>query len=274
VSQLLQSDYDYLRQLMYEQTSIQLPRGKEYVAETRLVPVLTLFDCADLAALVRRLRDTPTVPLLEHVVDALTNHETSWLRDPGLFDALSTGILPELVERRRSQRRLSIWSVGCSTGQEPYSVAMLLDERFPNVRGWDVEILATDVSPLALRRAQEATYSNLEMQRGLPDDWRSRFFQPAQGRWRLHEEIRKRVSFRTQHVLGGGPALQRFDLILLCNVLLYFDDDTRQQALARMRRALVDDGYLVLDRAMMATKPQTDGLERARLNALEVYRTR
>lgn len=271
---LLQNEYEFLRRFLFERTSVLLPPGKEYVAETRLVPVLTLFDCRNLAALVQRLREGPTDMLMDHVVDALTNHETSWLRDPGLFDALYTSVLPELVQNRADDRCLSIWSAGCSTGQEPYSIAMLLTERFPQLRGWRIEILGTDVSNLALRRAEEATYSNLEMKRGLPEDWRSRFFEPVSSRWRMREDVRRMVTFRPQHLLAGGAAIRRFDLVLLCNVLLYFDDDTRRRALAHVEGSLMRDGFLILDRTMTTTGIAQEFLRVERVGSFEMYRPR
>lgn len=195
--------------------------------------------------LIARLGRAHEAPLARRVVEALLNNETYFFRDRAMFDQLSAQVLPDLAERRESTRRLSIWSIGCSTGQEALSLAMLLLED-PRWRNWAVDILGTDVSQNVVETARTGCYSQFQIQRGLGVAQMVRWFDDRPEGWQANDELRRRVRFEVHNLLGPPPAANRFDLILCRNVLLYFDAPTRARAFERMASALSADGRLML----------------------------
>jgi chemotaxis protein methyltransferase CheR len=185
--------------------------------------------------------------LSQEVVEALLNNETYFYRDKPTFDQLPADILPELARRRRDSRRLSIWSVGCSTGQEVYSLAMLFAEQADQWQGWTIDILGTDVSHRAIAAARGGLYSQFEVQRGLGVAQMLRFFEETPGGWQVCDSVRQHVRFRQHNMLSEPyPARLPFDLVLCRNVLLYFDRETRARAFDRLASAVLPDGYLML----------------------------
>jgi chemotaxis protein methyltransferase CheR len=195
--------------------------------------------------------------LAQQVVEALLNNETYFFRDRGMFDHLSRQILPELAQLRESSRKLSIWSVGCSTGQEVYSLAMLFAEQRARWRGWNIEILGTDVARSVISSAREGSYSQFQIQRGLGVSQMISFFEETRTGWRASDALRSNVRFQTHNVLDTPPEPGRFDLILCRNVLLYFDRPTRGRAFDRLALALAPEGRLMLG-AGETTVGQTD----------------
>ncbi|HEX6674923.1 MAG TPA: protein-glutamate O-methyltransferase CheR [Actinomycetes bacterium] len=242
-------EFDYLRKLVREQSAIVLDHGKEYLVEARLAGLVREQGMSTVTDLVAKLRGLRDGPLHTQVVEAITTNETLFFRDPPLWDTLRKEILPELVERRRGERRLNVWSAACSSGQEPYSLAMLLAEHFPALAGWDVSILGTDLSTAMLARAREGSYSQLEVNRGLPAAMLVKHFDKEGMHWRVGAALRRTVEFRPLNLDATWPPLQRMDLVLLRNVLIYFDATTKLQIVGRMRRQLQPDGYLVLGAA-------------------------
>jgi chemotaxis protein methyltransferase CheR len=185
--------------------------------------------------------------LSQEVVEALLNNETYFYRDKPTFDQLPADILPELARRRRDSRRLSIWSVGCSTGQEVYSLAMLFAEQADQWQGWTIDILGTDVSYRAITAARSGLYSQFEVQRGLGVTQMLRFFEETPSGWQVCDSVRQHVRFRQHNMLSEAfPARLPFDLVLCRNVLLYFDRETRSRAFDRLASAVLHDGYLML----------------------------
>ena len=184
--------------------------------------------------------------LSQEVVEALLNNETYFFRDKPTFDQLPAEILPELARRRRDTRRLSIWSAGCSTGQEVYSLAMLFADQKERWDGWTIDILGTDVSHRAINAARSGLYSQFEVQRGLGVTQMLRHFEETPRGWQIHEDARRMVRFQQHNMLGQPPGRAPFDLVLCRNVLLYFDQGTRGQAFARLAGAIVPDGFLML----------------------------
>jgi chemotaxis protein methyltransferase CheR len=242
-------EFDYLRKLVREQSAIVLDSGKEYLVEARLAGLVREQGMSTVTDLVAKLRGLRDGPLHTQVVEAITTNETLFFRDPPLWDTLRREVLPELVERRRGERRLQLWSAACSSGQEPYSLAMLLAEHFGELAGWEVHILATDLSTAMLARAQEASYSQLEVNRGLPAAMLVKHFSKEGMHWRVVPGLRRTVEFRPLNLGATWPPLPRMDLVLLRNVLIYFDAETKRMIAERMRRQLRPDGYLVLGAA-------------------------
>ncbi|GIU89044.1 MAG: chemotaxis protein methyltransferase [Acidimicrobiia bacterium] len=262
-------DVEFLCALVHERSAIVLDTRKEYLLRARLEPLARKQGLSGLAELVDRLR-ADTGRLTDLVVDALTTNETSWFRDVAAFEALRNVVLPKLVERRRSDRQLRIWSAAASTGQELYSVAMVLRDDFPEVLGWDVKLLGTDLSPSALARARAGRYSPIEMNRGLPSAALLRHFERDGFGWRAGEQLRSMVEWREMNLARSWPVLPPFDLVLLRNVLIYFDGTTKQQVFDRMARVLRLNGFLMLGSA--ETPPREDGRwARVALGAVTLY---
>jgi chemotaxis protein methyltransferase CheR len=236
-------DVAYVRQLVREYSAIVLDDSKAYLVEGRLTPLAHNAGFSGPEALVQRLRSEPVGPLHQRVVEALTINETSFFRDSRVFDTIRARILPELL---RSRKKVTIWSAACSTGQEPYSIAMLLLEHFPNLGPDSVEIVATDLSEQVLVQARAGRYSQLELSRGLPRELRSRYFETDGDFFRVTEPLQKLVSFRRLNLVGTWPWLPWADLVLLRNVLIYFDQNTRLDVLERIRRSMNPQGFLVL----------------------------
>lgn len=238
--------FTFVSTLVRRESAIQLGPGKEYLIESRLLPLAREAGIHGVNAVdqfVRRLRQQPERGHLVRVVEALTTNETSWFRDGAPFTALRDTVLPEV--RRANPGQLRIWSAACSTGQEPYSIAMTLleagEQRF--------SILATDLSNEVLARAEEGLYSQLEVNRGLPASMLVRYFCRAGAGWRVNAHPRALVSFRQHNLLEPPPGDGPFDIVFLRNVLIYFDAATKRDVLARLRRVVRPGGYLVLGAA-------------------------
>jgi chemotaxis protein methyltransferase CheR len=243
---LAERDFEYIRDLVKDRTAIVLEPGKEYLAVTRLDPVVRRAGLGSLSELVATLREADDPALSEQVVDALTTNETTFFRDVYPFESLRTHVLPDLIERKRLSRSLFIWSAGCSSGQEPYSVAMLMRDEFPELAGWQVSILGTDVSVAMLERARAGRYGQLEVNRGLPADLLVRYFRRTGMDWEIDASIRAMVRFQHQNLVDPWPSLPRMDLVLMRNVMIYFDVTTKQDILGRVHGVLAPHGYLLL----------------------------
>ena len=229
-----------------------LERGKEYLVESRLLPVAKELGHPTIGDLVKHLRGSPMGPLRGQVIEAMTTNETSFFRDVHPFQALSDTVLPELMRARATERSLNIWCAASSTGQEPYSLAILLREHFPARAGWRVNLLATDLSGEVLARAREGRYSQTEVNRGLPAALLVKYLRQHGTTWELAEDVRRAVEFRELNLARPWPALPRMDLIFLRNVMIYFDAETKKAILGRAARLLRPDGYLLLGSAETA----------------------
>ncbi len=239
-------DFDYLRTLVRAHTAIVIDSGKEYLAETRLAPLVNEHGCASLQELVCLLRREKFSGLHRKVLDAMTNNETWFFRDANPFAALTGVVVPELMKRRAARHEISIWSAACSSGQEPYSIAMAVRESF-DVAEWKFSIVATDFSDTVLQRARNGVFRQMEMNRGLPARLLTRYFVQQGLQWELKPEVRDMVSFRFLNLAEPwGVAAPHSDIIFLRNVLIYFDVVTRKEILARVRRVLAPDGFLFL----------------------------
>ena len=243
-------DYVYLRQLVFGQSQNVLDPTRDYLFETRLTKVLRNQGMTRLDELVNHLKLTRNPQLERTVAEAMTINETSFFRDSRPFELLRTDLLPKIVDDRRATRALRIWSAACSTGQEAYSTAMLLLEHFPQLASWNIRIEGTDLCGEVVQRAQAARYHRIEINRGLPARFVVRYFDHTGEDWVVKPEVRKMCNFRQANLcapqLPFNRADDRFDVIFLRNVMLYFSQETRRTLLAGIHRLLAPDGILFL----------------------------
>ncbi|HWD21183.1 MAG TPA: protein-glutamate O-methyltransferase CheR [Verrucomicrobiae bacterium] len=243
-------DFDYISQLAFSQAALVFESGKEYLIETRLTSVAEREGFASLADYVARLRaETKINGIHFRAIDALTTNETLFFRDFHPFDALRRHILPEIIAQRAHLRRLSIWSAACSSGQEPYTIAMILREHFPELANWNVTILATDLSPTILKAAQEGRYTQFEVNRGLPASYLVKHFTNQDGKWAVKDDLKKMIEFRPMNLNQSWPVLPPLDLVFIRNVMIYFDIETKKTILKKIRHCLLPHGFLFLGTA-------------------------
>lgn len=245
-----EASHQIIADLLAARTGQHLTESRRWRVTSALAGIFRdhgISNIDQLVCLLAAPRTGPESPdLSQDVVEALLNNETYFFRDKPTFDQLPNEILPELAHRRAGVKRLSIWSAGCSTGQELYSLAMLFAEQKERWQGWTIELLGTDVSHRAISTARSGLYSQFEVQRGLGVTQMLRHFDETSPGWQIRETTRRMVHFRQHNVLGPHPGRQPFDLVLCRNVLLYFDRSTRTAAFDRLASAVVPDGFLML----------------------------
>ena len=259
--------FTWVSGLVRQRSAIMLEGGKEYLVESRLLPLARAAGSADVDAYVRGIRQAGSPKALEQVVEALTTNETSWFRDALPFQTLSRHILPQ-IEAQRPGGVVKVWSAACSSGQEPYSVAMALDHLVAARR---LEILATDLNQQMVERARTGRYNQLEVNRGLPAPMLVKYFTRNGSDWEVSQTLRGAITFARHNLLDappGGP----FDVVFLRNVLIYFDLPTKREVLRRVRQAIRPGGYLLLG-AAETTIGIDDGWERVSHDRGSVYRT-
>jgi len=266
-------EFDYLRKLMREHTAIVLDSGKEYIAESRLAYLVSEEGFKSVRDLIQELRGNSFNSLHRRVVNAMTNNETWFFRDLIPFQALQRVIVPKLIADRVAEKTLRIWSAACSSGQEPYSIVMLLRENFPELRNWNIRVMATDISHAVLERAQKGHFSQLEINRGLPVALLTRYFTRQGIAWAISDEVKSAVEFRQLNLAEGWPMLPIADVVFLRNVLIYFDIETKKQILGRVRRQLRSDGYMLMGGAE-TTLNLDDSFERVQYESTAYYRPR
>jgi chemotaxis protein methyltransferase CheR len=239
--------YEFLRRYIHKESGILLDDNKQYLLEARLTPVVEDSHLASLDALCDVLRRGSDPRLRKRIVEAMTTHETLFFRDVAPFDALRTSILPALIENRRVTRRLAFWSAAASSGQEAYSLAMMLLEM--GLGGWNIDILGTDLSEPILERARQGRFLQIEVNRGLPAPYLVKYFQRHGAEWQIKDEVRRMVRFERfdlrDSMRGKGP----FDVVFCRNVLIYFDIEAKKKILAEIRGVLSEGGLLLLGAA-------------------------
>jgi len=240
-------DYEFLRKLLKERSGLDLSSDKQYLVESRLVPLARKAALQGIPELVQKMKAGGEA-LITEVVEAMTTNETFFFRDKIPFDHLRETILPGLVQARASRQTLRIWCAASSTGQEPYSVAMCVKE-FAGLAGWRVEILATDLSQEVLEKSKAGIYSQFEVQRGLPIQMLVKYFTQVGELWQLNADIRAMVQHRQLNLLQDFSHLGKFDVIFCRNVLIYFDQDTKAAIFERLARMIEPDGVLMLGAA-------------------------
>jgi chemotaxis protein methyltransferase CheR len=239
-------DFDYLCKLLKERSGLVLTRDKAYLLESRLLPVARKHNLKTLEEMVPIVRSRPTGDLMKEIVEAMTTNESFFFRDIKPFEQFTGFVLPALIKARADKKVIRIWSAACSSGQEPYTLAMLLAEQAAKLAGWRVEILATDLSTEILEKAEAGQYSQFEVQRGLPIQYLVKYFKQQGDRWQIDAGLRGRVRFRTFNLLEDPTSLGTFDVIFCRNVLIYFDQPTKTTVLSRLHKIMTPDGFLYL----------------------------
>jgi chemotaxis protein methyltransferase CheR len=252
-------DYGYLRELVFGLSQNVLDPSRDYLFETRLNRVLRNQGMTHLEELVECLKERKNPVLERSIAEAMTINETSFFRDSRPFELLRTEVLPRLIETRRHVRSLRFWSAACSSGQEAYSFAMMMLEHFPMLVGWNIRIEGTDICAEVVERAKAGRYHRIEINRGLPARFVVRYFDHAGEDWVVKEEVRKMCNFRQANLCGPQlpfhRADDRFDAILLRNVMLYFSQETRRTLLNNIHRILAPDGVLFLGSSEQPVDP-------------------
>ena len=244
---MTEQDFHVIRKLLLERSAIVLEPGKEYLVESRLAPILRELNLNSIGELIAQLRSQPGNGLHRQIVEAMVTTESSFFRDHHPFEALRKVVIPDLIQRRRDERRLHIWCAASSTGQEPYSLALLIREHFLNwLVGESPSWPATDLSREVLARAREGRYNQIEVNRGLPAALLVKYFDQHGTDWQLQPAIRGMVDFQEINLAQPWPPLPRMDLVLIRNVMIYFDVETKKTILGRLARLLRPDGYLLL----------------------------
>ena len=242
-------DYEFLRKLLKERSGLDLSADKQYLIESRLVPLARKASLAGISELVQKMKTLGAEPLIAEVVEAMTTNETFFFRDKTPFDHLKDTMLPAVLQARASRRALRIWCAASSTGQEPYSIAMCLKGLGAALAGWKIDIVATDLSLGVLEKSKAGIFSQFEVQRGLPIQLLVKHFTQVGDMWQLNPDIRSMVQHRQLNLLQDFGHLGTFDIIFCRNVLIYFDQDTKAGIFERMAKLVDGDGFLVLGAA-------------------------
>jgi len=246
------SDFEFVQKLVQQKTAIILDTGKQYFVESRLSPLAEELGYKTIGDLVADIRAKPfDSGLMEKLVESITIHETSFFRDIHPFKCIKEVVMPSLLKSRADSQTLNIWCAASSSGQEPYTVAMLLRENFPQLAGWRVRFIATDISNAILAKAREGRYNQLEVNRGLPAPLLIKYFDKKGLEWQVKPNIRSSIEFRQLNLVDTWFPMPRLDLILLRNVLIYFNVETKQKLLSKVKDMLNPDGFLLLGAAEM-----------------------
>lgn len=243
------ADFDYLSSFLLKSSGLALSAGKEYLLEARLVPLSQQLGLNGFDELVAELRRGRNPEIATAVTEAMTTNETSFFRDKTPFEDLKKTVLPKLISARSSQRSLRIWCAASSSGQEPYSLLMLIEDHFPELRTWNFNFVATDISAGMLARSTAGIYSQFEVQRGLPIQQLIKHFEQCPTGWRVKDSLRQRVKFQKLNLLDPFTSIGPCDLVMCRNVLIYFDTPAKAKILERIRGITRNDGYLMLGAA-------------------------
>ena len=242
-------DYEFLRKLLKERSGLDLSPDKQYLVESRLVPLARKAGLGGITELVQKMKAGSADALTADVVEAMTTNETFFFRDKTPFDHLKDTMLPALLQARGARRALRIWCAASSTGQEPYSIAMCLKALGPAIAGWKIDIVATDLSQGVLEKSKAGIFSQFEVQRGLPIQMLVKHFTQIGDMWQLNPDIRAMVQHRQLNLLQDFGHLGTFDVIFCRNVLIYFDQDTKAGIFERLSKVVEPDGFMVLGAA-------------------------
>ena len=240
------ADLSFVCDLVYKEAAIVLDDTKSYLIDARLEPLAKREDFDSSRDLVESLRTTKDPTLVSKAIDAMTTNETSFFRDLHPFVSLRKHILPEIIGRKSAEKRISIWCAACSSGQEPYTISMLLKEHFPELGDWNVSILATDISDEMLTRCRKGVFSKLEVNRGLPAPLLIKYFLQEDAEWRLKDEIRSVIEFRELNLITPFPLMSKMDIVFIRNVLIYFDVKTKKEIMEKIRKNMDPEGYMFL----------------------------
>ncbi len=265
------AQFTWVSDLVRREAAIVLQPGKEYLVEARLLPLARAAGLADTDAYVREAQRPGNLPQRRAIVEALTTNETSWFRDATVFESFRKEMLPKLLADRMSHQPIRIWSAAASTGQEAYSLAMLLTEELGPARRF--EIIGTDIARGVLEQARQGRYTQMEVNRGLPARYMVQYFQRVGTGWQISAELQRNIQFRELNLAAPfPPGLPTFDVVFLRNVLIYFDTSTKQAILRRVRQVMAPRGWLILGTAE-TTRGIDDGFELVRMGGLSTYQS-
>ncbi len=239
-------DFDLFAKFVYQRSGLVLTKEKAYLLDSRLMPVARRWNFKDLGELANALRSKSDEALLADITDAMTTNESSFFRDQKPFDQFRQVVLPRFLQARAATRRLRIWSAACSNGQEPYSLAMILDEEASKMPGWTIEIVATDLCREVLEKAKQGLYTQFEVQRGLPITMLVKHFTQIGDKWQISKQMQGKIKFQQFNLLEPMTALGQFDIVFCRNVLIYFDPATKAKVLEGIGRQMPPDGILYL----------------------------
>ena len=263
--------FGYIRQLVLARSAIVLEAGKEYLVESRLAPLAKVHGFASLDDFADAMAVAAFGTMHRQTVEAMTTNETSFFRDIHPFEALKKTLIPEVLARKASSRQLNIWCAAASSGQEPYSVAMLLREHFPELASWKITFIATDLSNAVLAKARSGRYGQLEVNRGLPAPLMVKYFTKDGTEWVIRDDIRNMIDFRELNLIEKWPLMPVFDIVMIRNVLIYFDIATKKQILKNIRGVMSPNGILMLGGAE-TTMGLDDQFERVQVDKGVAYR--
>jgi chemotaxis protein methyltransferase CheR len=241
-------DYEYLQKILKDRSGLVLSADKKYLLESRLMPLARKANIAGISEIVQKMKGG-SEPMIASVVEAMTTNETFFFRDKTPFDHFQNTVIPDLIKARAARRSLRIWCAAGSTGQEPYSLAMILKGFGAALSGWRIEIIATDLSPEVLEKSRTGIYTQFEVQRGLPIGLLVKHFTQTGTTWQLNADVRSLVQFKQFNLLQDYGHLGKFDIIFCRNVLIYFDQATKTDIFGRLAKASEADGYLFLGAA-------------------------
>ena len=246
MNRLSETEFAYFSRFLKENSEIVLAIDKEYLVDTRLSPIQKKLGLASLSDLICKLRHEPFGALHNEVIEAMTTNETYFFRDVKPFEALRNEVLPELIKARSAKRSLSIWSAACSSGQEAYSIQMILKDSFPNLVNWNTRLLCTDLSQEMVGRTLQGRFTQLEVNRGLPAQMLVKHFQKVENDWQVKQDLKVGIEAKVMNLAKPWPPLPTMDVVFLRNVLIYFDLEAKSQILSRVAKVLAPDGILFL----------------------------
>jgi chemotaxis protein methyltransferase CheR len=267
------AEFEYLRQFLHQHSAIMLDEGKGYLAESRLAPLAYREGMDSAQNLIAQMRRTSFGRLHRKVLDAMMNNETWFFRDHLPFEALRQVIIPDLMATRTATRHISFWSAASSSGQEAYSIAMTIADAFGGLPGWTISILGTDLSTAILDRARAGRYSQLEINRGFPAKYLTKYFTRDGNDWLLSDDIRRMVEFKEMNLTEPWRVLPKFDAVFFRNVMIYFEVDRKREIFARLVTAMKPDAYLMLG-AAETTYGLSDSFARVIWDKTAYYRPR
>ncbi|WP_441276651.1 CheR family methyltransferase [Tardiphaga sp. 172_B4_N1_3] len=242
------ADYDFLRKFLKERSGLDLSADKQYLVESRLMPLARKANLSGIEELVQKIKNGSST-VASDVVEAMTTNETFFFRDKVPFDHLRDVVLPEMIQARAARKSLRIWCAAASTGQEPYSIAMTIKEMSAQLAGWRIEIIGTDISQQVLEKSKSGIYTQFEVQRGLPIQLLVKYFKQTGEMWQINPEIRSMIQYKPLNLLQDFSSMGKFDIVFCRNVLIYFDQDMKTQIFGRLAKCTEPDGFLALGAA-------------------------
>jgi chemotaxis protein methyltransferase CheR len=267
------AEFDFIRDLVRGKAGIVLETGKEYLVDARITSLIKQENIPSFGELIQRMKRNPADPIVQKVVEAMTTNETSFFRDRHPFDALKNTVLPALLSSRAPTRCLSIWCGAASTGQEPYTIAMMLHDAIPQLAQWKVTFLATDISSEMIARSRAGKYNQIEINRGLPATHIVKYFEKHGLEWQIKPHLRQMVDYREMNLMQSWLPMPPLDIVFMRNVLIYFDTQAKKEILGKIKRLLRPDGYLFLGCAE-TTMGLDDGYQRLPIEKSGCYRHR